>query len=72
MARQGPRRPLDGTARLRGVHLRIRPEPSDAERAAIAKALERRAAEEAAATDGGAWWRAGIEESLREDFAADE
>ncbi len=51
-----------------GVELVIRPEPSAAERAAIEQALA------AASTDGrpGAWWRAGLAESLGlDDEAAD-
>lgn len=48
------------------------PEPDDAERAAIVEALSRASNERAEAAGGNAWWRAGVAESTRADFARDD
>ena len=48
------------------------PEPADDDREAIEAALARRRDEEAAVARGGAWWRAGLETALREDWDGDE
>jgi len=53
----------------RGTHIEITPEPSPEERAAIVAALEELAAAEAGGL--GAWWEAGLRESVDDDEAAE-
>jgi len=49
------------------VNIEITPEPTPGERAAITAALEQMAADEAGGL--GAWWEAGLRESVDEDEA---
>ena len=53
----------------RGTHIEITPEPTPEERAAIAAALEQLAAVEACGP--GAWWEAGLRESVDDDEAGE-
>lgn len=47
------------------------PEPGEEVGDAIAAALEARREKDSEAAGRSAWWRAGVEESVREDFAQD-
>jgi len=47
------------------------PDPGEELGDAITAALEARRKEDAEAAGRSAWWRAGVEESSREDFARD-
>lgn len=49
----------------RGTEIEITPEPSPEERAAIAAALEQLEADEAGRP--GAWWEAGLRESVEDE-----
>lgn len=53
------------------VDLDVAPYAEPAVREAIAAALEERRRADAEAAGTGAWWRAGIEESVREDLDLD-
>ena len=53
----------------RGTHIKITPELTPEERAAIVAALEQLAAVEACGP--GAWWEAGLRESVDDDEAGE-
>lgn len=55
----------------RGVEIEATPEPTPEAAKAIEAALTARREQDEAAAGVGAWWRAGVEDAVRGEFARD-